>query len=1056
MALPAPTIVLPTGGDDYATDIVTQTLSGTTAVGTKQIKVNGSLFGVSFTPGETVWAWTGDLSIGINTINIIAIEDGTDLPSPATTINITLVQQDNFITVSPPTGVKLLRYEDKLESVNQANSDTNTIGYNYYVSTQSGGIDGEYIKINKQLVTDFSSYEDKTIELNRNQDTVGNIRVTTITEQITRVYYYSQFFTQSRYLEMVQNGNLPAVVFNQNTPFYFVITAVIYDPALGRVTESAYSIELEGSPLTITTGIVTLPDRTQTDIILTYSQELLTSDGGIDTKPGTVLRDILDPITEEMARVYIIQDFLSRSLSVSTLLDFDDADGDGISDSVSTSIPKRALQIALNLSDPQDVQDLIDAQFDKLASNVNETRRGATSSVGQVVFYTETVPIRNMTVNEGATVTSLGNLDEGIPSQNYLTLTSKVLDYQNREQYFNSDTGRYELTVDVESLNTGSDTNTDSYTVTIISSGVDSDFQVENPNPISFGRDVESNQDLATRIELAFFADTGTEGGYAKTAAGVQGVRRTRIEKAGDPLMIRDYDSVRDKHVGGKVDVYVQGSDIKQVTDQIAFSFESIVSTQGSQTGEVFSIVNAVAFQFKSLNPRVTAHTPIFEVTRVYNATRAAEYDISGYQIIGNGDTIDLDETKPINITIGLATNDVIRVDYKFRSSDVFVLQNQPVLDIISVIGQISGSLTSDNWELVSLEDPLENGGSTIANDGVRIKFANNLPLTEFQTISNEPHVLILELEEPLDYLGADPTSIIVRNSTGNITYTLNVDYRVSPGTDISPTTIEMIESGNINNGQQVLISYVAIENFTITYTTNNLLQTVQAELNEMKHACADVIAKQTVENDVDFSFTVIPKTGVTNTTDLTAKIRTAISNYVSQLVIGQYLSQSAVARIIQNIADVDYVIIPFSRMIKADGSFIIRDQVGKTAFEVFNEGLTTSYISVSSVLTYNTIDKGGPENKFRGIFEDTMPLVLQDDVLDVSEGAGRAYIRDDGKIVVSTRDGLIPDNKYYEVAYYVYGETGSEDINVASIESLKVGNLTIVYDTPRQITTTL
>lgn len=1056
MAIPAPVILLPTDGADYATDISTQTLSGTTSTDTKEIQVNGSQNGVSYTPGETVWAWTGELSLGMNILNIIAIEDITEASSPVTTITITLVQQDDFITVSPPTGVQLLRYQDKLESVNTQNPEANTLGYNYYVSTQSGGIDGSYVKINTELITDYSFYEDKTTLLSRTQDTAGDIRVTTITEQITRVYYYSKYFDQDRYEEMVEAGQLPAVVFNENTPFYFVITAVIYDPALGQVTESAYSIELEGSPLTITTGIQTLPTRTQSDIILTFSQELLTGNANIDTKPGTVLRDILDPISEEAARMYVIQDFMSRSLSVSALLDFDDANGDGVSDSVETSTSKRALQIALNLSDTQDVQNIIDAQFDKLGSNVNVNRRGATAAVGQVVYYIDTVPIRNMTVNEGAIVTAVGDLDEGIPSQSYETLTTKTLEYENREQYYNSDTGRYELTLDVQALNAGEQGNTDSYTVKVNSSGADSDFLVENPNPIAFGRNVESNHDFATRIELALFADTGTEGGYAKVAAGVPGVRRVRVEKAGDPLMIRDYDEIRDKHVGGKVDVYVQGSQEKQVTDQIAFSFESIVSTQGTQTGEVFSIVNAVAFQFKSLNPRVTVHTPIFEVTRVHNATRLADYDISGYQIIGNGNTIDLDESKPTNQTIGLASNDVIRVDYKFRSSDVFILQNQPVLEIISVIGQISGTLTTDNYELVSLEDPLENGGSTIASDGVRIKFANNLPLTEFQTITDESHVLILGENEALNYLGVDPNSIVVKNSTKTITYTLNVDYRVSPGTDVDPTTILMIESGNIDNGQQVLISYVAIENFTITYTTNSLLQTVQNELNGMKHACADVIAKQTIENDVDFAFTVIPKTGVTNTTDLTAKIRTAISNYVTQLTIGQYLTQSAVAQIIQNIADVDYVVLPFSRMIKADESFIIRDQVGKTSWEIFNEGVTTSYITVATVLTYNTIDQGGSTNKFRGVFEDTMGLVLQEDPVDVSEGAGRAYIRDDGKVIVSTRDGQIPDNKYYEVAYFVYDETGSEDINVASIESLKVGNLTIVYDTPREISTTL
>jgi len=613
-------------------------------------------------------------------------------------------------------------------------------------------------------------------------------------------------------------------------------------------------------------------------------------------------------------------------------------------------------------------------------------------------------------------------------------------------------TGRYEIDVDVEALDAGEDGNTDAFTVEVVSSGADSDFFVENANPISFGQDIESNHDLATRIELAFFADTGTEGGYVKVAAGISGVRRVRVEKAKDSLMIRDYDPIRKKHVGGKVDVYIQGKRTRQVTDQIAFSFESIISSQGAQTGETFVIVNVASFQFKTTNPRVTAHTPIFEVSRVYNATRAAEYNISGYQIIGDGDTVDLDETKSTNVFIGLASEDIIKVDYKFRSSDTFILENQPVNVIVSVTGQLSGTLTSDNWELVKLQDPLEEGNSTIAQDSIRIKFANNLPLTEFQTISEEPHVIILGQPEPLDYLGADPESIIVRNSDKTIRYVNTVDYRIDPGTDIEATTIIMIESGNLTNGQEILIDYTAIENFVIIYATNELLSTVQTELDSMKHARADVISKQAIENNVDMALTIIPKSGASDFTTLSSQITTSIANFVSQLGIGRALTQSDVDHQIRKIADVDYVVLPFGRMIKADDAFIIRDNIGNTQFEVFNEGLVKSYITSAEVLSFGTVDQGGPENLFKGIFEDTVALTLQEDPLDVSGGAGRGYIRDDGKIIVSTKDGQLPDTKDYQVAYYVYGEEGSEDINVAQIESLRIGTLTIVYDTPRDL----
>jgi len=1044
MSIPAPIILLPTS-NNYTTDISTQTISGSTAVNTAKILVNGSEFGVLYTAGEIVWSWTSTISLGVNTINIVALDVNNNI-SPVTTIHITLIQSQTFITVSPPTGVETKSSQDKIQILNVQNPESNILGYNYYVSTQSG-INNVYAKINTSLVTEYSYYEDQTKLLNTVTDTVGNIQVTTTTSEINRVYYYSVFFNLSNLLAMVNAGKLPVVTFSEDTPFFFVITAVIYDPVLGQVTESAYSAELQASPITITSGIQDLPARTQNDVILTFSQELLTSNAGIDTKPGTVIRDMMDPISEEMARIYIIQDFLSNSLSVSTLLNFDDPNNTGTSIPVASSISKQALQVALNLTNSSDVQTVIDSQFDKLASNVNVIRRGATPAIGTVTFYIDTAPIRDMSINQGAVVSSLGNLDQGIPAQNYSVLATQILSYANRQSYFNTSTNRYEISADVQAINTGSVGNTDSYTVTTISSGADSDFSVENPGPISFGQDIESNHDLSSRVELALYADTGTAGGYAKTAVSVPGVRNVQVVKAGDPLMIRDYDPVRNIHVGGKVDIYVQGRQIKQVSDQLAFSFESI-GDQGAQTGELFIIANAPAYQFKSQNPRVGPHTPIFDVTKVHNATKNADYDLTNYQIIDNGDTIQLDVNLPANIIIGLASIDVIRVDYKFRSSDTFVLLNQPVLSISSVVGQISGPLTSDNWDLVQLQDPLDQGNSTISQDSIRIKFANGLPVTQFQTITDEPHVMVLGQKEPLNFVGADPESLIVKSSDHSTTYVQNTDYTLIPGTETVATALSLIQSGAIQNGQQVLVSYIAIENFLVTYSTNALLETVQTKVNAMKHACADVIVKQDVQNAVDLTFTIVPKIGVTNTNLLSSQIGTAIANLINSLGVGGSLTQSAIVSVIQSVSDVKYVILPMSRMVKADGSFIARDSIGQTEFQVYNIDVVTSYITISPVLTYATVANGGSENDFRGIFENNLPLVLQDDPLDVSGSAGRAYIQPDGRLVVSTLDGQLPDTKNYQAAYFVFGEKGSKDINAEGLETLVLGNLSIVYAT--------
>jgi hypothetical protein len=1049
MTIAAPIILLPSGGQDYITDTPIQTLSGTTSSSTDKIRVNGSVSGVSYTSGDLAWAWTGTINTGANTIEVTAVEKTTGDVSVATNIVVTLTESSDFITVSAPTGVSLKRFQDKIQVITSKSTEENVIGYNFYVSYQSGGINNNYVKINSKLVEEVSFYQDAVTLISETVETTGQIRITTTTEEVVRNYYYSSDFTQDIYNTMVQQGLLPDVGFKQTVNFYFVITTIIYDSVLGQVSESTYSPELEGSPVSIVSGITDLPARTQNDIITTYSTELMATDAGIDTKPGTVMRDVVDPVSEEQARVYIVQDFLARALSVSALQDFDDANGDGVSDPVDESPKKKSLQLALYLTSADEVQRIIDDQFDKLAANVNVIRLPAQSATGAVVFYTQNAPIRDMEITEGGQVASTGNIDQGIPSQIYRILETKILPYADRDAYYNPQTQRYELEVSVEATSPGAAGNTDSYTIKTINGGADSGFLVENSNPIQFGTDVESNHDLAARIQLAMFADTGTEGGYAKTAIGVPGVHGVRIEKAGDPLMFRDYDEIRKEHIGGKVDIYVQGKKIKQVTDQVAFSFGS---GTGDLTDEQFDIVSAVSFQFQTRDPRVTAHTPIFEVNRVYNATRGGTYDLTGYQIIGDGDIIDLDETLLLNATIGLASSDIILVDYKFRSSDMFILESQPVESIVSVVGQLSGPLTSDNWELVKLQDPLEEGGSTIASDGVRIKFANNLPLTEFQTIIDEPHILVQGVDDPLDFLGVDPNSVVVTSQDKSQTYVKDADYTLASGSQTNPTTIKIIDTGMINSGDTVLVSYVAIENFTITYTTNSLLASVQSEVDKMKHACADAIAKSAVENEIDYNIVVIPKSGVSNLDLLGSKIQTVVANFVSQAGVGVSVTQSDMVDSIMSISDVDYVVLPFTRMVKADGSLITRDDIGSPTFTLYNQSVSTSYITTIPVLTYNTVDKGGPENLFRGIFENNIPLVLQSDPLDVSAGPGRGYIMADGKIVVSTKDGALPDSKKYQVAYYVYGEMGSSDIQVASLEYLSIGTPIIRFDSPRTI----
>src|SRR5690606_25706461 len=87
---------------------------------------------------------------------------------------------------------------------------------------------------------------------------------------------------------------------------------------------------------------------------------------------------------------------------------------DGVSDAVASSSYKQALKAALGLQSDLAVQNLIDAQFDKLGGNFTKVRLPGRPAVGQVVFFTATRPQRVFTIPSGAVVSTDADADNGL------------------------------------------------------------------------------------------------------------------------------------------------------------------------------------------------------------------------------------------------------------------------------------------------------------------------------------------------------------------------------------------------------------------------------------------------------------------------------------------------------------------------------------------------------------------------------------------------------------------------------------------------------------------
>ena len=1064
---------------------------------------------------------------GVNTILIRTIDIAGGVSAPST-VSVTFILQEDVLQVETPSGIKVSRIKGSVNifvalpaqrfSTSGVPLPSNFVGYNFYASTAASGTTG-YYKINAATVTNKSTtFDEKTTQFAANQtifpngspflevkliqkDEVGNELAT----QLDSTYNTSAYTESIRFKSTLEDYQLiEYIVFQHNRagtsdsinddqfsavantdPLYYVVTGVYYDPTTGNEIESAFSQEVLGTPLIIDTSIRTLPGRTQFQVLTDFVNSIQRVDSQVSLIPGSTTRDVsIDPFTSEAERLYFLVDFVHRTQSFLTLLQIDDANGDGVSDPVSGSSYKTALKSALGYTTDDAVQSIIDSAFDKLAGNINKKRLPGRPSVGQETFYTYTRPTFDLPVPSSTVVSTNADSSLGIPSVNFLVGGSYIMLAAQADSYYNFDTKRYEIVVDIVAQTTGSDGNRPAEQIINVSGAPG--FQVVNNDATVFGSDLESNSDLTTRCFLGYSVDSGTSGGYASTSAAQIGIIKSKIVKSGDPLMMRDYDPVRHKHIGGKVDIWTQGLKERQVTEKFAFTFEVALNIR-------CTIVDATNLIFQVQDSRVTTNNPITEILDnltqglgVRNVTQGLNYLLVGVQLVDYR-TFKLD---PI-LTGQVVTNfdDVVTADYRFRVDNRFIFSFQPVRRVVSVIGEVSGALdNSIGYALYKTDDPLIDGESTISNDYLSINQVNGIPSGNTIQVNAESHVLVGSQAEPLGSIGINTDTIRVFNANRLIEYdgptAIIPDYEVIAGTPTTPTAIQRTATSDIPNGATVSVDYVHDENFTVSYVINDLLQQLQRAINSTRHVTADVIVKEAIENFINFEVTVELKTGSTkDTTD--PAIRSDVSNDSNTRLIGQGLAQSSIAGAIQGTPGVDSLILPMALMAYADGSRKLREKLTSAYLHLssLDIGANIAYI-LTSALTSPTTDGGGLITEHKGVFQDDEAMTLVDVLSTVASasdqafiiGAGGAVIQGytdtatliaEGFITPSTQQAELlrrtanhivislsgsenpidlPTDHNYTVSYVVRGDSGSHDIEAADVEFVELGNFTITY----------
>jgi hypothetical protein len=255
--------------------------------------------------------------------------------------------------------------------------------------------------------------------------------------------------------------------------------------------------------------------RSKDEIIVDLITNILREEGRADVMPGQVLRDVsINAQAIELENLYNQIDRVALSQSISN------------------------------------ANYMTQQELDNLLSNFGIVRRGAQKAIGQVTFYTSSLPSQTVTIPKN---TSLGtNLAKtGSREVTFSTRYDVSFDPSVQSTYYNINTGFWEITVDIIADEGGTESNVGGYTITKVRN-VNIPFQVTNKFPTTGGVDQESNQDFAVRaLNIVLGSNAGTENGYRGLALSQDNVLDVLVVGPGDALMTRD------GGYGGKVDLWI-------------------------------------------------------------------------------------------------------------------------------------------------------------------------------------------------------------------------------------------------------------------------------------------------------------------------------------------------------------------------------------------------------------------------------------------------------------------------------------------------------------------
>ena len=287
-----------------------------------------------------------------------------------------------------------------------------------------------------------------------------------------------------------------------------------------------------------------------TEIVNSMLERLRLVQPNLDTKPGTVSRDLfIDLQADELQRIY-------RLISL--------------------------------VADKQSFATASGRDLDRLAGNFGVVRRTGTPATGIAIFTTslleQDVAIPSgliVTARNGVSFRTVGNFSMlSTNKSRYASNANRLRD--NLDVAGISDVYAIEVPVEATSIGTSGNISTNQ----LIETNSDFFISVTNVTSLSGGTDQESDSSFRTRFLSTFSgSNIGTSIGYRNAVLGLQGVLDALVVEPGNTLMLRDGTEVLSTEnstrilnsgTGGKVDIYVLGTALEEFSESFIFRNKSV------------------------------------------------------------------------------------------------------------------------------------------------------------------------------------------------------------------------------------------------------------------------------------------------------------------------------------------------------------------------------------------------------------------------------------------------------------------------------------------------